>query len=238
MSRKNNKNNADGTPAETAVTRECWCRHANETRSKIAVMINAAAMAVVIFFGWWTHSMALLADGWHMASHVFTLALAWLAYWVARKFSNTARHRFDRDKLMSLSGFLSAVSLLVVAVLVLVESVSRLLDPMEIQFREAVCVAAFGFAVNLACAFVLHGGHDDDHNIRVAYFHVLADVVTSVAAMIALAVGFLWRVNWLDCVAGIVGAAIIAHWAVSLMWSAGRALVDYQPLAGPGRGEA
>ena len=200
----------------------------NETRSKLVVLITAVTMVLEIFFGYWTNSMALLADGWHMASHVLALAFSWLAYFVARKYSNAEKYSFDTKKLLSLSGFLSAVALLVVAVLMSVESVSRLFNPLEIHFREAIIVAVLGLAVNLLSAFILHGGHDDDHNIRAAYLHVLADAFTSITAIAALTAGVIWKIYWLDCAVGIVGAVVITKWALSLMWNAGKELVDFK----------
>jgi cation diffusion facilitator family transporter len=201
----------------------------NESRSKLVVLLTAVTMVLEITFGYWTNSMALLADGWHMASHVFALALTWLAYFVARKYANTEKYTLDSKKLLSLSGFFSAVGLLVVAVFMAVESVSRLFSPLEIQFREAIIVAVLGLIVNLVSAFVLHGGRDDDHNIRGAYLHVLADALTSIAAIAALTAGIIWKIYWLDCVVGILGAIVITKWALSLMWNAGKELVDFSP---------
>ncbi|MCL2167730.1 MAG: cation diffusion facilitator family transporter [Lentimicrobiaceae bacterium] len=202
--------------------------HNNERRSKFVVLITAITMILMIFFGYWTNSMALLADGWHLASHVLVLALTWLAYFVARKYAKSKKYSFNTKKLLSLSGFLSAVSLLAVAVFLSVESISRLFDPLEIQFHEAIIVEFFGLTVNILSAFILHGGHNDDHNIRAAYLHILADVITGIAAIIALTAGVIWKIFWLDCVVGILGAVIIAKWALSLMWNAGKELVDYK----------
>ena len=200
----------------------------NESRSKYVVLITAITMVLEISFGYWTNSMALLADGWHMATHVFALTLAWLAYIVARKYSNTEKYTFDNKKLLSLSGFLSAVVLLIVAVFISVESVYRLLNPLEIHFREAIIVAILGLIVNLLSAYILHGGHNDDNNIHSAYLHVLADALTSIVAIVALTAGIIWKIYWLDCVVGIVGAIIITKWAFSLMWNAGKELVDFK----------
>jgi cation diffusion facilitator family transporter len=202
--------------------------HKNETRTKLVVLITAVTMVLEIFFGYWTNSMALLADGWHMATHVFALALTWLAYFAARKYSNTEKYTFDSKKLLSLSGFLSAVVLLFVAVFMSVEAVIRLFNPLEIQFREAIIVAILGLIVNLLSAFILHSDHDSDLNIRAAYLHVLADALTSIAAIAALTAGIIWEIFWLDCVAGILGAVVITKWALSLMWNAGKELVDYK----------
>ncbi|MDR2232667.1 MAG: cation diffusion facilitator family transporter [Tannerella sp.] len=204
--------------------------YSNEVRSKLVVLITAVTTVLEIFFGYWTHSMALLADGWHMASHVFALSLSWMAYYVARKYSNTAKYTFDSKKLLSLSGLLSAVALFFVAVFMAVESIMRLLRPLDIQFNTAIIIAIWGLIVNLASAFVLHGGRNDDHNIRGAYFHVLADALTSIIAIAALTAGIIWEIYWLDCAVGIVGAIVITKWAISLMWNAGKELVDFKNL--------
>ena len=201
----------------------------NELRSKLVVLITAVTMILEILFGYLTNSMALLADGWHMASHVFALALTWAAYFAARKYTNTKKYTFDSRKLLSLSGFLSATALLIVAVFMSVESVLRLFNPLEIQFREAIIVAIVGLAVNLLSAFFLHGGHKDDNNIRAAYLHVLADALTSIAAIVSLTIGVIWKMYWLDCMIGIVGAVVITIWALSLMGNAGKELIDYKP---------
>ena len=200
----------------------------NELRTKLVVLITAITMILEIFFGYWTNSMSLLADGWHMSSHVFALALTWLTYFVVRKYSNTEKYTFDAKKLLSLSGFVNAIALMIVAVIMAVESISRLLNPLEIQFREAIIIAVLGLIVNLLSAFFLHGGRDDDHNIKAAYLHVLADALTSIAAIAALTVGIIWKIYWLDCVIGIVGAIVITKWAVSLLWHAGKELVEFK----------
>jgi cation diffusion facilitator family transporter len=202
----------------------------NETRSKWVVLITVVTMLLEIFFGYWTNSMALLADGWHMASHVFALTLSWLAYFLARKYAKTEKYTFEAAKLLSLSGFLSAVALLVVAVMMSVESVLRLLNPLEIQFCVAISISVIGLIVNLLSAIILHGGHHDDHNIRAAYLHVLADALTSIAALIALTIGMIWKIYWLDCVIGIVGAIIICKWALSLIWNSSKELIDFQKI--------
>jgi len=203
------------------------CAHENETRSKIVVFITAITMVLEIFFGYWTNSMALLADGWHMASHVFALGLSWLAYFIARKYADSKKYTFDRKKLLSLSGFINAIALLIVAVLISVESVSKLFNPLEIMFREAMIVAVIGLFVNILSAYILHGGRKDDNNIRAAYFHVLADALTSIGAIAALTAGIIWNIQWLDRVIGLVGALVITKWALSLIWSSGKDLVDF-----------
>lgn len=203
--------------------------HTNEQKTKWVVLLTAVTMVVEIGFGYWTNSMALLADGWHMASHVFALGLTWVAYYVARKYSQTENHSFSKDKLLALSGYTSAVALLIVAVLMAVESVHRLMNPVDIFFREAIIVAVVGLIVNALSAVFLHHDHEHrDHNIHSAYLHVLADGLTSVTAIIALTIGMFWQMYWLDCLSGIISSVVITKWAIDLMKGSGKDLIDYK----------
>lgn len=202
--------------------------HVNETRSKIVVFITFVTMILEISFGHWTNSMALFAEGWHLSTHVFALSLTWFAYFIARKYSNTEKYSFDSRKLLSLSGFISAIGLLVVVVFMFIESVSRLLNPLEIQFREAIVVAIIGLIVNLVSASVLHSVHNHDHNIHAAYIHIIADALTGIATIISLIAGLIWNIKWLDSIVGIISAVVISKWALSLLWNAGKELVDFK----------
>src|SRR5260221_4908532 len=193
---------------------------AAERRTWIVVVITAITMVAEIVAGYLTGSMALTADGWHMATHVVALSIAGIAYLLARRWSKDERFAFGTWKIEVLGAFSSALLLAVVAIAMVVESIRRLVDPAPISFAPALVVAAIGLAVNLASAWVLggdHGEHDrghheDDHgdghhdhdhahehhghgghdlNLRSAYVHVLADAFTSVLAIVALAAG-LW----------------------------------------------
>jgi cation diffusion facilitator family transporter len=202
-------------------------RH-HEERTKWVVYLTAVTMVVEIYFGYRTKSMALLADGWHMASHVFALGLTWVAYVIARKFSRTEKYSFDKKKLLALSGFSSAIILQIVAILMAVESVQRLLNPITVNFGEAILVAVIGLAVNALSAIFLHHDHEHhDHNIRSAYLHVLADGLTSMTAIIALTVGMIWQIVSLDSISGIISSLVITKWAVELIKNSGRELIDF-----------
>jgi len=207
-------------------------------------------MVAEIVAGWLTHSMALLADGWHMATHVVALSVAGVAYWLARRWSQDHRFAFGTWKIEVLGAFTSALLLMVVALAMIVESLHRLFTPQEIQFEVALWVAAVGLAVNLLSAWVLHGGpahgeehgahehhdhadhhhhehhHHQDLNLRSAYVHVLTDALTSVLAIVALAAGLWGGWTWMDPVMGIVGAAVIAWWGKGLIAQAARVLLD------------
>ncbi len=197
-----------------------------ERRSRTIVLITAVTMAVEIWAGYLTRSMALLADGWHMGSHVFALGLTWLAYVVARRLERSRRYDFNRDNLLALAGFTSAMVLLGFAFLVGWESVGRLLSPYPVRYREAILVAVIGLAVNIICAWFLHHDHHHhDHNIRAAYLHVMADALTSVSAILALTFGWYFGLPELDAVGGIICTLVIFKWSFNLIRDTGRSLI-------------
>lgn len=203
--------------------------HEHEQRTRWVVYLTVVTMGVEITFGYWTNSMALLSDGWHMASHVFALGMTWIAYVVARKYSQTDNFSFNKKKLLALSGFTSAVSLQIVAIIMAIESVNRLLNPLTIKFNEAIIIAIVGLAVNGLSAFFLHHKHEHhDHNIRSAYLHVLADGLTSITAIIALTVGMFYNWYSLDSISGIISSLVITKWAVDLMRGSGKELIEFK----------
>jgi cation diffusion facilitator family transporter len=184
-------------------------------------------MVIEIAFGYYTNSMALLADGFHMSTHAFALGLSWIAYVISRKYSNHNKFSFNSKKMLALSGYSSAIFLLVIAVLMALESVNRLLNPLVIKFGEAIFVAAIGLAVNIISAIILrHDEHHSDHNIKAAYMHVLADALTSVTAIIALIGGMIWSIYSLDAISGILSSIIITKWSIDLIRNSGKDLID------------
>ncbi|EPJ8783817.1 CDF family iron/cobalt efflux transporter AitP [Pseudomonas aeruginosa] len=222
-----------------------------ERNTRWAVLLTACMMVAEIAGGWLFNSMALLADGWHMSSHALALGLAVLAYGAARRYANDPRFSFGTWKIEVLASYTSALLLLLVAGLMLYQSVERLLEPSPIHYQQAMVVAALGLLVNLACAWLLRDGHahhghghshhhhdhDHDHghhahghdlNLRAAYLHVLADAATSLLAIVALAGGLLWNAAWLDPLMGIVGAVLVSVWACGLIRQSSRVLLDAQ----------
>jgi cation diffusion facilitator family transporter len=228
---------------------------AGERRTWIVVAITAATMVAEIVAGMLTGSMALLADGWHMATHVVALSIAGIAYLLARRWARDERFAFGTWKIEVLGAFSSALLLGVVALAMAWESAWRLVNPQEIRFLPALAVAVIGLLVNIVSALVLHhrgqghehhahdahDGHDHHHdhhhdlNLRSAYAHVITDAFTSLLAIVALASGWLGGWTWLDPAMGIVGAVVIAWWARGLLADSARVLLDREmdsPLVG------
>lgn len=231
-------------------------RHdANARRTLWVVLITAAMMVGEIVAGTVFNSMALLADGFHMATHAGALGVAALAYRFARKHARSGRYSFGTGKVGDLAGFASALVLGVVALGIAWESVVRLLHPQNIAFGQATLVAILGLIVNLLSVLLLgaghhghdhgyhghshdhHGHHDHDHdhhhdhhhrdnNMRAALTHVLADALTSVLAIAALVAGRFLAWSWLDAIMGVVGAVVIAMWSWSLMRDTAKVLLD------------
>ncbi|WP_253340269.1 CDF family Co(II)/Ni(II) efflux transporter DmeF [Sphingobium sp. OAS761] len=212
----------------------------NARRTLWVVWLTAATMVVEIAFGWLTGSMALLADGFHMATHAGALAVAAAAYGYARRHARNPRFTFGTGKVGDLSGFASALLLLVTALFIAVESVMRFFDPVRVAFGEATLVAVIGLIINIVSAFMLGHDHSHDHghgahahahghtdnNLRAAYVHVLTDALTSVLAIAALLAGRYMGWSWLDPAVGLLGAVVIARWAWGLMADTAAILLD------------
>ncbi len=222
----------------------------HEKRTRWVVALTLAMMVAELVVGYATNSLALTADGWHMATHAGALGMAAFAYWFARKQARSSTFSFGTGKVHALAGYTSAVVLALVALLMVVESVGRLFRPESIAFSEALPIAVLGLVVNLVSAKLLHSeehhpdptghdhdhdhGHDEahhahDHNLRAAYFHVLADALTSVLAILALLGGRFLGWTFLDAAMGIVGGLVIARWSYGLCRQAAKQLLDVVP---------
>jgi len=210
----------------------------NARRTLWVVALTAVMMVGEITAGYVTGSMALLADGFHMATHAGALSVAAAAYAFAKRHAVSRRFSFGTGKVGDLAGFASALVLGLIALGIGIESVLRLFRPATVNFGTATWIAFVGLLVNIASAFLLNGrhGHDHDHrghaghshdnNLRSAYVHVLADALTSVLAIAALLAGRYLGWVWMDALMGIVGAVVIARWSRSLMRDTAAILLD------------
>lgn len=223
-----------------------------EKRTYYVLCFTLITMVAEIVAGTVYGSMALLADGWHMATHAAAFMITLFTYRYARKNAYSDKFSFGTGKVSVLGGYTSAIALGLVALVMLIESVERLFSPHEIHFNQAIFVACLGLTVNIISAYLLkddhhhHHGHDhghshqpyghshhdhdhkvhQDHNLKAAYMHVLADALTSVLAIVALIAAKFWGLNWLDSLMGIVGAVIISRWSWGLIQQTSPILLD------------
>ncbi|MGA8884795.1 MAG: CDF family Co(II)/Ni(II) efflux transporter DmeF [Acinetobacter sp.] len=222
-----------------------------QKRILLAAILTALMMLLEVIGGWIFNSMALLADGWHMSSHMLALGLAYMAYRAARHYAQDRRFSFGTWKIEILAGYSSAILLLVVAAFMALHSAERLFNPVEIHYSQAIPVAVLGLIINLICAWLLHDGHhhhshhhhyhdghSHDHgaadahehhhdlNQKAAFLHVVADAVTSVLAIIALLAGKFMGWDFLDAALGIAGSVLVARWAIGLIKETGKTLLD------------
>ena len=219
-----------------------------ENRTLIVIAVTAAMMVVEIATGILFGSMALLADGLHMASHAAALSINAFAYIYARRHAHDERFSFGTGKVNALGGFSGAVLLAVFALMMAVESVVRLFNPVAIAFNQAIVVAVIGLVVNGLSMLILnhrddsHHAHDHahadhghhhhhDHNLRSAYLHVLADALTSFLAIFALLAAKYFGLVWMDPLMGIIGAILVSRWSISLLAGTSHVLLDRQAPA-------
>ena len=208
----------------------------------IVVALTLAMMVIEIAAGVVYGSIALLADGLHMGSHATALGIAAFAYVYARRHAHDERFSFGTGKVNALGGFTGAVTLAGFAVYMAFESVNRFIEPVTIMADKAVLVAVIGLIVNGFSAWILgseeHAYHDHnpahphhhhtDHNRRAVYFHVLADALTSLLAIVALLAAKYLGWQWMDPAMGIVGALLVTRWSWGLLRDSAQVLLDRQ----------
>lgn len=217
----------------------------HERRTWFVVALTATMMVGEIVVGWLSGSMALLADGWHMATHAAALGIAALSYLFARRQAGNSHFTFGTGKFGDLAAFSSAIILVMIAIQIAYESAVRLLHPVQIAYGEAIAVAALGLVINIVSAWLLrddnvhhhghghdhshihvHGHHYHDNNLRAAYVHVMADAATSILAIAALLVAMYAQWVWADPAVGIIGSLVIVSWAYGLLRASGAVLLD------------
>lgn len=209
-----------------------------EKKTAFVVLFSATTMVLEIIFGLYSKSMALLADGIHMGSHVLAIGLSWGAYVLVRHLQKKKSNNVDNDKVLSLSAYTSGVLLLIFALFIIVEAIERFINPVgEIRYIEAMIVAVVGMIVNLICALVLHEKHEhkhghshghehEDYNRHSAYLHVLADALTSLGAIFGLIYAMIWNITWIDTLVAFICSIVIVRWAKKLLLDTGRVLTS------------
>ncbi|MEI6438974.1 MAG: cation diffusion facilitator family transporter [Alphaproteobacteria bacterium] len=207
----------------------------NERRTWLVVAICLVTMAVQVGGGIWVHSMALIANGLHLAAHIVVLGAAAGAYGISRTYARDPRLAFGTGKLGYLVGFANGVILAITGALIGIESLQRLLKPEAVAYSGALELAAFALAVNLVCVWLLRPrapagpDADGDLNLSAAHLHLSADAVVSALALLSLLAGKIWHLSWTDPLAAVVGAVLVCHFAWRLLLRTGAALLDAIP---------
>lgn len=218
----------------------CDDMSSREKKTLIVIILTFVTMIAEIAFGYFTNSMGLLADGYHMGTHALAIGLTYAAYVLIRKFSDSELFPNGTDKIGTLAAYTSSLFLGATGVWIIFEACKRLIHPVKIQFNEAIFVAIIGLVVNLLCIIIMEAGHnhgagshehkDDgaekDYNFKAAYFHVLADALTSILAIAALIVGKYLGLIVFDPIIGVMGGGLILKWAAKLIKDTTAILVD------------
>lgn len=209
----------------------------NQKRVLFVVLLTLGMMIIEIIAGALFGSMALLADGIHMGTHFFALSITLVAYFTSQRNQRNPKFSFGTGKISSLGGYSSAIILLLSAVGMIAESLQRFFYTRIIDFNQSILVAVLGLLINLLCAFLLRDSHhheahakenhSHDHNLKAAYLHVIADALTSFAAIFALLAAKHLGLIWLDPFVGIVGGLVIIRWGVGLLQETGSVLLDF-----------
>jgi cation diffusion facilitator family transporter len=216
----------------------------NEKVTLVVVIITLLTMFAEIIAGIVSGSMALLSDGIHMGTHAIALFITLVAYIFARKHMNNPKYSFGTGKVGVLGGYTNAILLLLAAGAMAIESIERIINPVNILFNQAIIVAVIGLIVNIVSAFILGAGsleqnhdhpgnyhshshdHHQDHNLKAAYLHVITDAMTSVLAIFALLTAKYFGFTWADPAVGILGAIVVTKWAIGLLKQTSNVLLD------------
>ncbi len=219
-------------------------KQSNYNKVLTVVLITFITMIAEIVFGWIFRSMALLSDGWHMATHASALTITLATYYFSKKHLADTRYAFGTWKIEILGAYTSALFLLFVGVMVVYASIERLLNPVAIFYDQAIAVSILGLIINIICVGIIgNAGHHHEHehvheheqshahkqgdlNIKAVYFHVIADALTSIFAIAALVMAKFFNMAILDPFMGILSAVLIFRWSWGLLKATSVILLD------------
>lgn len=182
----------------------------------IGILLNLGFVLTQATFGWLTNSLALLADAGHNLGDVLGLAIAWVAHALARR-RPTKRHTYGLRRASILSPLMNSSLLLGVTLFIGIEAIQRFVEPQPVEGITVMIVAAIGILINAATAFLFRANHQHDLNVKGAFLHMVADALVSVGVVLSGLVITLTGWQWIDPVASVVIAVVIAIGAWSLL---------------------
>ncbi len=208
----------------------------NEKKTLFVIIFTIITMFAEIIYGYITNSMSLLADGFHMGTHALALGLTFIAYVLIRKFKDSPKFPCGTDKIGTLAAYTSSLFLGLTGFWIIYEAVQRVLSPVSIEFNEAIIVAVIGLLVNTVCILIMENKshkHDcinekEDYNFKAAYYHILADALTSVLAILALLTGKYFNIIHFDPIVGMIGGILIIRWSIGLIKHTVKDLINMQ----------
>jgi cobalt-zinc-cadmium efflux system protein len=200
----------------------------NARRLTITLGLVVVYMVAEVVGGVLANSLALLADAGHMLSDAASLGLAVFAIWIARR-PRTPRHTYGFRRAEILAALVNGVTLVVIAVIILLEAWRRFSEPPQVNGPLMAAVAVGGLVVNLAGLYILRGGHHESLNVRGAWLHVLTDTLGSVQAIIAGALIWIFGWRWLDPVASVLIGVLVVWSAWRLIKEAVNILLEGAP---------
>ena len=205
----------------------------NERKTLFVIILTVVTMLAEIAYGYITNSMALLADGYHMGTHALALGLTYAAYLLIRKFKDSPMFPNGTDKIGILAAYTSSIFLGLTGLWIIFEALQRVFHPIQIIFNEALLVAVIGLVVNTVCILIMEGSHkhhheehEEDYNFKAAYYHILADALTSILAIAALVIGKYYNIVYFDPLVGLFGGILIIRWAIRLVKDTVVSLID------------
>ena len=131
-----------------------------------------------------------------------------------------------------MTAYTSSIFLGLTGVWIIFEAIQRIISPIQIQFNEAILIAVIGLVVNGACIVIMEGSESqqkdkhEDYNFKAAYYHILADALTSILAILALLIGKYFNIVYFDSLVGILGGILILRWAIGLVRDTVTILID------------
>ncbi|MBD7937931.1 cation transporter [Cytobacillus sp. Sa5YUA1] len=168
-------------------------------------------MLIEFIGGLWTNSLALLSDAGHMLSDAAALGLSYIAIKVAKR-ESTNKKTFGFKRFEILAAAINGVTLIVIAILIMIESVKRFISPPEVASLGMLTIATIGFLVNIVAAVILMKGDKDENlNVKSAFLHVIGDLLGSVGAIIAGLLIYFFGWGIADPIASLIVAILIIN---------------------------
>ena len=201
----------------------------NERKTLFVIIITIITMVAEIAYGYITNSMGLLADGYHMGTHALAITLTYVAYVLIRKLQNSEKFPNGVEKIGTLAAYTSSLFLGFTGFWIIFEAIGRFIHPLQIQFNEAILIAVIGLIVNALCIVIMERGHkndEHDYNFKAAYYHILADALTSILAIGALLIGKYLHIVYFDSLIGVLGGLLILKWAIDIIGKTVKSLID------------